>query len=450
MTEVVIGIDVGTTSVKAVALDLSGRPVSEGRSAIRWTTCPTGAEADPEDFITATLIAAHGAAADVRDVEVVALGVTSMGETGVLLDGRGVPVAPCVAWHDRRGAAAARDAVASMGRERFAQITGLPPSAGWSAFTYKWLVEHQDRASQGVTWLSIAEWIVHRLGGDRVSELSLASRTGFLDVPAGTVSDDMLAWAGAPAGLLGDLVCAGTAVGRVDAEHGDLRGAVLTVAGHDHLVACVGMDAVRRNDVVDSCGTAEALVATVDDADPRLDVVGLAAQGATVGRHVLPGRRAVLAAAFTGLGMSRVLLTIGEPLPVAPELDARAAPLVGSSGRPRVVIDRDGTAHLHDLTDHLDHAAIFSAAAESAAATGAELLDIVAVGTGTPRVVAGGGWTRLETVRRAKARAVPGLQFAADTEPGARGAALLAAQAAGVAGDLAPAGGHAAHGRTPA
>ena len=450
MTEVVIGIDVGTTSVKAVALDLRGRLVSQGRSAMAWTTCPSGAEADPEDFVSAALAAAHGATADVRDARVLGLGVTSIGETGVLLDRRGVPVAPCVAWHDHRGAEAARDAVATMGRERFAQITGLPPSAGWSAFTYRWLVEHQPGARDGVWWLSVAEWIVHRLGGDRVSELSLASRTAFLDVPAGAVSDDMLSWAGAPAGLLGELVPAGTPVGTVDAEHGALGGAVLTVAGHDHLAACVGMGAVERNDVVDSCGTAEALVATVDESAPRLDVVGLAAQGATVGRHVLPGRRAVLAAAFTGLGMSRVLRTIGQPVPVSPQLDARAAQLISSSGRPRVVIDRDGTAHLHDLRDVHDDAAIFSAAAESAAAIGAELLGVVAVGTGSPRVVAGGGWTRSETVRRAKTRAVPGLQFAAVAEPGARGAALLGAQAAGVTPDLTPIGDPAAHGRTPA
>ena len=55
---------------------------------------------------------------------------------------------------------------------------------------------------------------------------------------------------------------AGTAAGRGDgAALPGHRGAVLTVAGHDHLVAGVGVGAIAPGDVLDSCGTAEAFVA---------------------------------------------------------------------------------------------------------------------------------------------------------------------------------------------
>ena len=51
-------------------------------------------------------------------------------------------------------------------------------------------------------WLSVGEWVVHRLGGEQVAELSLASRTGWLDLHARGWWDEALAWSGAPPGLL--------------------------------------------------------------------------------------------------------------------------------------------------------------------------------------------------------------------------------------------------------
>ena len=103
---------------------------------------------------------------------------------------------------------------------------------------------------------------MHRLGGRQVSELSLSSRTGLLDLePAGAVRRRARVGRTCPTTSSPSVVLAGTDAGRSDgAALPGTDGAVLTVAGHDHLVAGVGVGVIAPGDVLDSCGTAEALV----------------------------------------------------------------------------------------------------------------------------------------------------------------------------------------------
>ena len=104
-----------------------------------------------------------------------------------------------------------------------------------------------------------------------------------------------------------ELVLAGTDAGRSDgAALPGTEGAVLTVAGHDHLVAGVGVGVIAPGDVLDSCGTAEALVrvAPPQDAAARRRS---AQAGVTVGWHVAEGRQALLAGVWSGLALREVL-----------------------------------------------------------------------------------------------------------------------------------------------
>ena len=112
---------------------------------------------------------------------------------------------------------------------------------------------------------------MHRLGGRQVSELSLSSRTGLLDLERRRALRRR-ARVGGPARRprSRELVLAGTDAGRSDgAALPGTEGAVLTVAGHDHLVAGVGVGVIAPGDVLDSCGTAEALVRVAPAAGRR-------------------------------------------------------------------------------------------------------------------------------------------------------------------------------------
>src|SRR5213076_1821098 len=93
----------------------------------------------------------------------------------------------------------------------------------------------------GVRWLNVSEWVVRAFGGDEAAELSLSSRTGFLDIERRTPWEDALAVAGADAQLVPAIVPAGTPLGLANAA--GIEGALLTVSGHDHLCAAVGAGA---------------------------------------------------------------------------------------------------------------------------------------------------------------------------------------------------------------
>ena len=210
-TDVVLGIDIGTTSSKAVARSASrpGAPYVEQLTP--WRTGPCGqTEIDPSrlvnvavDLIGRVVRAAESAWGLVR---VRSIGVTGLAESGVLLDAAGRPAAPVIAWFDHRGGNEIEqvDREAPGFADMFERRTGLPWSSQASIAKLLWLRASGYRAGPASTWLSVPEWIVFGLGGDPVREPSLASRTGLIDQGTGEVWPDALTVAGLPARILPD------------------------------------------------------------------------------------------------------------------------------------------------------------------------------------------------------------------------------------------------------
>jgi sugar (pentulose or hexulose) kinase len=432
MTDLLLGIDVGTSACKAVLLDRDGVERARGQSATPWERVATGAEVECEALYEAAVAASRAALAGARGGRVRAVGVTSMAETGALLDGRGRPLARAIAWHDARGGDESLRIADELGADRFIETTGLPVSPLCSLAKLRWLGEHGSTGT-ATRWLSVAEWIVRRLGGRDVAELSLASRTGLLDLSARAPFADALAWAGLPGDLLGELVTAGTSAGTAHApELPECREAVLTVAGHDHLVAGGGVGVVAPGDVLDSCGTAEALVRVVA---PRLggdQIRESVAGGVTVGWHLADGRQALLGSLWSGLALQEVLdeLDVGEGSRA--KLSTEALALDAASALPLDLefhsLDRpplrlpSGAA-----PERIWRGAIDAVGAEVEAV----LAHIDAVAGPRRRVVVTGGWARDEAVLASKA-ALGAVETPPVVEAGARGAALLGGVAAGI------------------
>jgi sugar (pentulose or hexulose) kinase len=427
-----LGIDVGTSACKATVVDAHGNELALGQTPTPWEPVPTGAELDAEALLRAVVEAAREAIDRAPEGAVAGIGVTSVAETGMLLDAAGTVLHRPVAWHDARGAAEAQALARDL--PDFTERTGLPATALCS------LAKLEHLGTDGAArWLNVGEWIVHRLGGRQVSELSLASRTGLLDLEPAAPYGDALAWAGLPDDLMAEVVVAGADCGRSDgAALPGTDGAVLTVAGHDHLVAGVGVGVIAPGDVLDSCGTAEALVrvAAPQDAAARRRS---AQAGVTVGWHVTEGRQALLAGVWSGLALREVLDLLGTD---RDELSAGALAIAPGEA-PALELDLElhsldrPPVRLPDAAPHL----VWRAAIDIVAREVQELIaHIDEVAGPHTKVVVTGGWARDAAVFDAKRR-LGAIEAPPVVEAGCRGAALLSGVAAGLyasADDLPP------------
>jgi sugar (pentulose or hexulose) kinase len=442
-TEITVGLDLGTTSAKAIARDLPGRQIALVEGGTPWTTVSGGTQTTPESLLALAIglltDVVHQARERVGPVHVLGVGVAGLAESGVLLDPSGEPCAPVIAWFDKRGE---RQIEAAAGRSpflpaQFSRRTGLPWDCQASFAKLLWLQSAGATLTRGHRWLSVPEWVVHRLGGDLVREPSLASRTGLVDQATGSPWNEGLDAAGIPATLLPPPAIAGIATGTLRCPDlpPSLHGAALTVAGHDHPVAAVGVGAVGADELFNSSGTADVLARSLPGVLPDDDRELLVRAGLSAGAHVLPGTTLLLGGVRGGLLLRRVLGALGatgarerERLDQA-ALGVRELPAglevsgAGPTGDDVVLRLRDDVAPGH----------VWAAATRyTAAETGALVATIESIVGPHRRAVASGGWTRMDSVRAAKSSVIEHLEFSDLREPGVVGAALLAAKAAGV------------------
>jgi len=438
-SELLVGLDVGTTSCKAVVFDDAGVARSVGRARTPWRqvepadpTGTAGTEMDAGALLLACVTAVHRALAEAPPGRVAGLGVTSMAESGVLLDARGQPVVPVVAWHDARDHIEVVELGRDLDENRFSSRTGLPYRSQWSLTKHRWQLANDPQTAGATRRLSVAEWVVHALGGDQASDASLASRTGWLDLSARTWWGEAIAWSGASESLFPPLVTSGSALGSVSSAAGVARltGAVLTTAGHDHQAAAVGAEAAGPGDQLDSCGTAEALVRTVTAGFPPAGVFRLAKGGVTVGWHVLDGRWALLGATEGGLELQRTLATLGGP-EALPSLDAAALGAIAHAGKTPPTRDPTRTA-ARSVAGKVSSGQVWKAALEDITSRIHRIDHSITAVVGPYRsMVVTGGWSRSPALMEVKRRTFGDLRRSDVEEAGARGAALLAGVAAG-------------------
>ena len=433
-TTVDVGVDLGTTVTKAVALDGARRVVARAALPTPWERPrPQWCERDPADAVAtvdrllADLVRAGG------DVHVRSVGFCSIAETGALVGAGGAAVSRLLAWHDPRGgrqAATLDPSLAAVLPSR----TGLAVSAVATAFKLLWWRDEAGLDLHGVQWLGLPELVCHGLGSGRFAERSMLGRTALWDVHDETLYTPVLDALGVGPDLVPPRVAAGAALGRVRADHPveRARGAVLTVAGHDHLVAAAALGAGGIGTLCDSMGTAEALVAAVvSPPSPRV-VAGLVSRGLSVYPHVVDSTTCLLGALRTGLVLGSALDTLG-----ATTIEQR---LAFDATMPPGTNPGDVTVEGLDMSD--DHvtvawpegtdpyAAWAGVLARTRQVVASEVAAMRAVGVPVDDVVVTGGWAHLPSVLASRVGIGERTAHVAMAEPGTTGSALFARWAA--------------------
>lgn len=458
-----LGIDVGTTNIK-VAL-VAWMPDGAARH-LRQASAPTPQTAEALLATTVRLTgeclaaaalgsaAAHGSAAAPggpppgAPPTVIAVGVSSMAETGVPVDADAAPLAPVVGWADDRARSVLPGLHALLDAEALFVDTGVrlgpkPPLAKW-----RWFAEHEPALWRRTrVWLGAADLVVHALTGRFATDHTLAGRTGALPLGAAGFDPELTAIGGLTPDQLPDVLGPREPAGVVRpgafADVGLPAGIPVYVAGHDHAVGAHAVGVRAPGDVADSLGTSEAVYAVVDPVPPHRRAA-VAAQGMSVVRTVDGGRHAVVggspAAGRLVAWWCRTLApgltpdtlfdqldrTVDDGVVVLPYLLGRQAPAPDPDARMElrgIAAEHGGPALAEALCRGLSlHARWLVETALSFGATGSR-----------GAVTLLGGPTRNEGWVRRKAETTP-WPTARATEPDAvaAGAALVAAERSGM------------------
>lgn len=433
-----LGFDLGTTVTKVTALAEGGSRRADLSVATQWRSLGHGrSERDPADVVADVEHLLEGVAATLApDTTIRSIGFTSMAEAGVLVDADGTDRSPVIAWHDPRGAEQAANLSPDLA-DAFPAYTGLPISHVASLFKIAWMREN-GLDLRGLQWLSVPEYVILRLGGHRVGELSLLGRTGLLNVHTNQPWAPALMHLGLDTSFLPEIVGAGTPAGTVRGDHpvAAVRGAVLTVAGHDHAVAAAATGCGIPGSALDSFGTAEAYVAAAGHVPDPDTVRQLCLHGISVYPHVVRGATGFIGGTRTGLVLKRVQRVLGaEHEPARSELDKAALAIPeGSVTDVRVTgyAMSDSEVSISLFSDAHTPAHVWRAALDAGTAYGEVLLGRLRdAGVSVDRLIVAGGWTRMAAVLAARRRLAPTVEVSRLDQAGTHGAARFAAWAAG-------------------
>lgn len=397
---------------------------------------------DADDLMATLKELLQAAADELRDVlpghdpVVEAIAISGMGETGILVDRDGVPVARGFAWFDPRGQQQI-DAIPRYLRSQFAGRTGLPAGAQVSVAKLLHLRE-SGLDLRGLRWFNLPEYVAASLGAGEVSEYSLASRTGLLDQETGEPWHEMLEHLDVGDDFLPPLVNAGTDLGAATATWlpPAFVGARVTVAGHDHLVSAVSGGAIASDRYHVSMGTAEVLLRVLDEPIPFEARERLAGYLINSVRHVVPGQFVVVAGVKTGLLMRRALQLSGiSDRAGRDQLDgmAHALPLEGSLAADAVEVrgarNDDGVLSLTVRADGVSPPELFNAVLRHGNAELGILIGAMDAEISPARsTLLTGGWARMRSVQRARSRVLPQVTVSDREQDTGYGAALFAAR----------------------
>jgi len=191
-----LGIDLGTSSVKALLVDESGRVQAGGMAEYPvHRPRPGFAEQNPEDWWRATGEAVRQALAwGGKESRVTGIGLSGQMHGTVLLDERDHLLAPAIIWADQRSAAQLPAITAAIGAERLIELTGSPVATGFQAATIRWLMDEKSSLWwRTKTVLLPKDELRRRLTGEIATDPSDGSGTLLLDARWRDWSPEVLA-----------------------------------------------------------------------------------------------------------------------------------------------------------------------------------------------------------------------------------------------------------------
>jgi glycerol kinase len=433
----ILAIDQGTSATKAVVFGEDGEIVTSVEAPVTPLAVPGGGvEQDPEQLWQSVCQAGREAVARAGE-GITAVGFANQGETVLAWDRTsGGPVSTAISWQDRRAAAICADMAGVA--DALTRTTGLPLDPYFAAPKMTWL--RRNVTTDGVVTTSDA-WLLHRLTGSYVTDVTTASRTLLLDLATRTWSEEACTAFGLQAADLPEVVGCAEEIGRTKAFGPSLPICGLSV---DQQAALVGEHCLEPGESKCTYGTGAFLLA---NAGPRPVTssgglaVSVAWQFGDTAAYCIDGQVYAAGAAIAWLQRWGFLSRADELDAVAGSVDdsagVRVVPALSGLGAPWW--RPDALASIEGIGPGTEPAHVVRSTVEGLAAQVTLLARAAAVDLGRPLALlrVDGGLTRSRVLMQMQADLLQApVEVAASPHATAAGVGALARLGAGAARTL--------------
>ncbi len=262
-----IGIDVGTSSIKVVAVDPVGKLLAVASSPMSVDVKRPGwNEQNPEDWWLGTCSAIQQVLSEIDTAEVLGVGLSGQMHSLIALDSSQQVVRPAILWNDVRSSAEAAYVRETVGNDSLRRLTGNSSLEGFTVTKLLWMRNNEPDLYDRVSHMLLAkDYIRFRLTGELGSEPSDASATLLFDIVGSNWSGEMCELLGIDSNVLPPIIESAEIAGGVTkyaaAETGLSEGVPVVGGGADNACAAVGAGVVSAGDALFSVGTSGTVVA---------------------------------------------------------------------------------------------------------------------------------------------------------------------------------------------
>ncbi|TMD13021.1 MAG: xylulokinase [Chloroflexi bacterium] len=299
-----IGLDVGTTGARAVAIDLAGDILAAATEEYPMAMPRPGwTEQEPEDWWAASRAVLSSVISETSQTPL-ALGLTGQMHGAVFLDESDSVIRPALLWNDQRTQRQCRDITETVGPQRLVQVTGNPALTGFQAPKILWLRDEEPAAYARLRRVLLPkDYVRLRLTGEYATDVSDASGTLLLDLRKRRWSDEILDALAIPGEWLPAVHEGPDITGAVTASAAGVTGLraglIVAAGGGDNAAGAVGNGIVRPGAVSSSVGTSGVVFAHSDE--PVIDSLGRLHSFC----HALPGAYHVMGVTLSAGGSLR-------------------------------------------------------------------------------------------------------------------------------------------------
>jgi xylulokinase len=267
-----MGIDISTTSAKALIIDETGKVHATGSTAQPISQPkPLWSEQNPADWWSGVVNSIHAALSEagLRGDGIAGIGLTGQMHGLVMLDADGNVLRPAILWNDQRTQAQCDWMTETVGFERLIELTGNRALTGFTAPKILWVRENEpDVYAQCAHILLPKDYIRYKLTGEYATDLAGASGTSLLNVKERNWSDEVIHALKIPREWLPDVHEGSEKTGEISpdaaSETGLRAGIPVVGGGGDQAAGAVGMGCVSPDAIGVTVGTSGVVFAPLD------------------------------------------------------------------------------------------------------------------------------------------------------------------------------------------